>query len=146
MIIARELNKEKDKHKLETFVKIFNSKLTIEDILSNDLIYIMQSGEKIVGITAAMIYDDKSLLNLIIINKEERNSKLGDGLLRSILNKLEKEGIKKVYSKVISEFLIKEGFKKVKPNTKLINDLSIKENTDILECNLETFFSKCCNE
>ncbi|MTI70227.1 MAG: GNAT family N-acetyltransferase [Firmicutes bacterium] len=146
MIIAKELNKEKDIQKLETFVKNSKSKLTIDDILSNDLIYIMLIGEKIIGVTGAMMYDDKSLLNLIIIIKEERNGKLGDALLRSILNKLEKEGIKKVYSKVISKFLIKEGFKKIKPTTKLLNELSIKENTDILECNLETFFSKCCNE
>lgn len=69
-------------------------------------------------------------LELLEVIEKYRGNNLGEGLLRSTLNKLDKIGIKKVYYNCDNSYLIRKGF--------------LKEN-DIIYVELPDFFNLGCS-
>ncbi len=103
--------------------------------------YVVEDHSNLCGICAfEMIGDEKAKIDFIFIKEQDRGFKLGDGLLRAVLNHLEHQGVKKV--------LIKSD---VKTNGFYVaEDLEIiyaePENSDLLTfvVELPQFFSKPC--
>ena len=60
-----------------------------------------------------------------------RNNKIGDGLLKVVIDKLDREEVKKLYFPEMNTYLIKNGFKENSEN--------------ILEVDIEEFFKRKCS-
>lgn len=110
----------------------------IQDVEINGMIFIMIEDKNIIGVCKIEIENHSGNLKYLVIKEGKRKQKLGDGLLRGILNKLDNQNIKKVYYKENNTYLIKSGFNLNQDNK--------------IELNISEFFSggcKCsgeCNE
>lgn len=77
---------------------------------NNLLIYEGYDNETLIGECRVKIEGKIAYLESLHINEEHRGSNLGEGLLRSILNKLDKLGIERVSFDGKNSYLIKKGF------------------------------------
>lgn len=80
--------------------------------LFNTLTYAGYKNETLFGKCRVNLNKDIAHLEVLEIDDNFRGNNLGEGLLRSTLNKLDKIGIKKVYYKCYNPYLIKMGFMK----------------------------------
>lgn len=78
--------------------------------LVNSITYAGYENETLFGRCQVNLNKDIAYLEVLEINDNFRGNNLGEGLLRSTLNKLDKIGIKKVYYKYYNHYLIKMGF------------------------------------
>ena len=111
----------------------------INDILINEGINEMKLSDKILvvvednivlGLCKVEIRNLNSKLKYLIIKENSRGQRLGDGLLRTIINKLDLQGIEKMFYDKIDLYLLRKGF---------------MENKDgILELNISEFFKVGC--
>lgn len=102
----------------------------IKDLNLNNLIYVILEDNFIKGACKIDIDDASGLLKYIVVEKKSRGRNLGEGLLRSTLNKLDKDGIETVYYKELDPYLLKKGF--------------LKTNDNNLELNISDFFGIGC--
>lgn len=126
MIVLREYKNE-DLNEIKEILHEDN----IKDCTADGIIYVMLDGTKLIGTSKVNFENDKWFLNYLIIKKEERGKKLGDGLLRAILYKLENQNVKKVYFNGENIYLINKGFN--------------MEDNGLLSIDINKFFSKKCN-
>ena len=91
----------------------------INDILINEGINEMKLSDKILvvvednivlGLCKVEIRNLNSKLKYLIIKENSRGQRLGDGLLRTIINKLDLQGIEKMFYDKIDLYLLRKGF------------------------------------
>lgn len=110
----------------------------------NQIIYVMEENEEIIGVTKISVINNIGLLNYLIIDEDRRGENLGDALLRSVLNYCDLNSIKKVYYPYENLYLEKKGFKLVdKSEIELVKIKNIKIDK-VMFCNTEEFFKDGC--
>lgn len=121
-----------------------NSIENIKDLNKRNIIYMLEEDDNILGVCKIENYNYYGILSYIVISKDFRGQKLGDGLLRATFNYCLRNGIQEIYYDKKDSFLTTSGFSlassEVIPKTvreKIPSD-------EILRCNLEDFFSKGC--
>lgn len=102
----------------------------INDLELNKNIIVVVEDNIVLGLCKFEIENENSWLKYLIIKKSNRGQYLGDGLLRTVLNKLDLQGIEKMFYNDMDLYLIKKGFKENKEG--------------ILELNISEFFSIGC--
>lgn len=128
MIVIRKF-KNSDLEDLKELLEEVNIKA--EDANLDDLVYLSFVDQKLIGVIRAKQKQDIWVLNYVYISKKWRNKKMGDALLRVVIDKLDRKEVKRLYFPEIDKYLIKNGFQKNSDN--------------ILELDVEGFFeNKCC--
>lgn len=133
MLVIREY-KESEIQDIKKFLISEN----IQELEINGMIFIMIEDKDIIGVCKIEIENHSGNLKYLVIKEDMRKQRLGNGLLRAIINKLDNQDIKKVYYKENNTYLKKNGFNLNQDNQ--------------LELNISEFFSggcKCsgeCNE
>lgn len=102
----------------------------VEDLNLNEMIYIMIEDNIIIGVSKVEIENNNGNLKYLVIKEASRGQDLGNGLLRGILNKLDNNGVEKIYYKEMDSYLIKKGFYLNEKNQ--------------LELNISEFFNNGC--
>ena len=128
MIVIRKY-KDSDLGALKDLME--GSKINVKSSDLEDLIYLSFEDEKLIGAIKVEKKDEIWYLDYIYIDKGYRNSKIGDGLLRVAIDKLEKNGVKTLYFSSFDGYLMKRGFKKNKDHK--------------LELDVENFFKAKCS-
>lgn len=128
MIVLREFKKE-DLEKLRTMLQSEDIKVELPS--SSELIYMSISDDELMGAIKVNENEDIWTLDYIYIAEKWRNQMIGDGLLRVMIDKLDRNKVKSLYFKDIDQYLIKRGFEK--------ND------DNILELDVENFFGDTCS-
>lgn len=128
MIVLREFKKE-DLEKLKIMLQSEDMKVEIPN--SNELIYMSISDEELMGAIKVNQNEDIWTLDYIYIAEKWRNQMIGDGILRVMIDKLDRKKVKSLYFQNIDQYLIKRGFK--------INE------DNILELDVENFFGDTCS-
>ncbi len=105
--------------------------IDIKDSNANELIYLSFEDENIIGAIKTKRKKDLWILEYIYIAHEWRNNKIGDGLLKVMIDKLDRNKVKRLYFPEINGYLIKNGFKENEEN--------------ILEIDIEDFFKHKCS-
>lgn len=77
---------------------------------NNSLIYGGFEDENLFGLCIIHIKENKGEIKYLAVKDNFRGSNLGDGLLRSALNKLDKMGINFVFYPNVDTYLLKIGF------------------------------------
>jgi ribosomal protein S18 acetylase RimI-like enzyme len=112
-------------------IKSFLTKNRIKESFSPKGLYFGAFDDgKLFGTTQIVLEDGKAYIQFIFIDEDYRGQGLGNAMVRSLLNKLELNGFKMVYSKVENEYLKKIGF-------------SLDQGE--YYCNLEEMFSGGCS-
>jgi N-acetylglutamate synthase-like GNAT family acetyltransferase len=133
MLVIREYKESETQD-----IKKFLISEHIRDLEINGMIFIMIEDKDIIGVCKMEMRNYGGNLKYLVIKEDKRKQKLGNGLLRGILNKLDNQDIEKVYYRENNSYLIKNGFY-LNPEGQL-------------ELNVSEFFSggcKCpgeCNE
>lgn len=143
MITGRIIKTNNDLEQVNNFLVSNSIKDTVM-LNDNSIIYILEEDGKIVGVCNVERVNYYGIIKFIVVKKELRGQKLGDGLLRSTFNYCLRHGINVVYYHEHDSFLTSIGFSTANINTipKVIKE-KITSN-EILECNLEDFFSRGC--
>lgn len=143
MISGRIIKTNKDLEEVNRFLTA-NSIKTITILNENNFIYILEADDKIIGVCSIDKQSTNGILKFIVISKELRGQKLGDGLLRATFNYCLRNGINEVYYHKKDSFLVSIGFTAIKSNTvpKVVKEKT--QSDEILHCNLEDFFSRGC--
>lgn len=128
MIVLREFRSD-DLKRLKNLLEFENIEPCLPN--SNELIYLSFSDENLIGAIKVNNIEDIWILDYIYIIEKWRNKKIGDGILRVIIDKLDKKKIKKLYFPKRNNYLIKRGFKINKDNR--------------LELDIENFFKDACS-
>lgn len=102
----------------------------IEDLEIQDFIYVMLEDDTVIGACKVDLEGEEGFLSYLVIESNKRGEGLGEGLLRAILNKLDLDGILKVYFHEKNSYLLSKGF--------------IENGENQLELNLSEFFSGSC--
>lgn len=119
MICFRKFKKED----LDKVKDILNEE-KISNLQIEDTIYVVTDSEDILGLVKVREEREKWFLQYLVVKKEMRGKRLGDGLIRVISNYLLKKGVERLYYQEGNEFLIKIGFKK---NCENLYELDIGE-------------------
>jgi len=138
----KEINKLLNENKINC--------MEIRDKLSNSMIVLYDNS--IIGFANyIMIADRMAILENVLVHKKYRNQYFGDGLVKAILNLVDKRGINKIYvlsSKKFSGFFSNIGFIKEdnysEEFTKLISEKINIDDRDIYYAKLPEFFKKAC--
>lgn len=125
MLVLRNYNYENKKELKKLLIEE-----GIEDLELDGIIYIVLDNDLLIGASKVTEECNKWILQYIVIKDEFRGQKLGDGLLRAVLNKIVNQGIKEVFFKSTDPFLINRGF--------------IQTNNNEIKLDLENFFNKEC--
>lgn len=128
MIVIRRF-KDKDLNDLKNL--LVDSNIEEESPSEDDFIYVVFEDEAIIGAVKAHEKNDIWVLDYLYIDSDWRNKKIGDGLLRVILDKLDRGKITTLYFYGFDGYLVKRGFK--------------KNEDDILEIDVENFFKEGCS-
>lgn len=103
--------------------------------------YVVEDQKKLCGLCAYELLDNqKAKIDFIYIREQDRGFKLGDGLLRAVLNHLDHRGVKKVLiesNSTTNGFYVAEGLEIV---------YTSPENSDLLTfvVELPQFFNSPC--
>lgn len=111
-------------------IKEFLIKEGIKDLVLEGIIYVALDDGDLVGVGKVLKKDKKCILEYLVIREDKQNQKIGDGLLRAILNKLYNQGVKKIYCSLSNDYLLKKGF--------------ILNYENHLELNIPDFFNNGC--
>lgn len=92
-------------------IKRFLDKNDIRDSFSPKGLYFGAFDDgSLFGATQVVLEDGKAYIQFVFIDQEYRGQGLGNAMVRSLLNKLEMNGFKMVYSKMDNEYLERIGF------------------------------------
>ena len=105
MIVLRQIEKD-DYSNAKSILKVNG----IEDDLSQGIIYIINNGDCIMGVSKIIIKDNYGILKYVVVKEKFRGLNYGDSLLRGILFKCKSMGINKVYYHGYDSYLLKKGF------------------------------------
>ena len=102
----------------------------------------------------AQIVLDESIaeIRMLYVNPDARQQGMGDGILRTTLNYLEKQGYRWVMVRNndnLKDFFIKKGFKSLDSSNILLELGSIPsnyQNSESYYCNIPDFFEKGCKK
>lgn len=121
-----------------------NSIENITDLNEKNTIYILEEDDRIIGVCEIENYNSYGILRYIVIFRDFRGQKLGDGLLRATFNYCLRNGIQEIYYDKKDSFLASSGFSLTSSD---VIPKTVREkipSDEILQCNLEDFFSKGC--
>lgn len=141
MISVKKINKKEELSKV--------NKLLVENGFQKEnnleqIIYIMEENEELIGVAKITVIKNIGLLNYLIIDSNRRGENLGDSLLRSILNYCDLNSIKKIYYPYENLYLQKKGFKLADINEKKLLNLNNIIANKLIVCNTEEFFKNSC--
>ena len=105
MIVLRQIEKD-DYSNAKSILKVNG----IEDDLSQGIIYIINNGDCIMGVSKIIIKDNYGILKYVVVKEKFRGLDYWDSLLRRILFKGKSMGITKVYYHMYDSYLLKKGF------------------------------------
>lgn len=141
MISVKKINKKEELSKVN---KLLVKNGFQEENETDQIIYIMEENEELIGVAKITVIKNIGLLNYLIIDSDRRGENLGDSLLRSILNYCDLNSIKKVYYPYENLYLEKKGFKLAdKSEIELVKIKNIKIDK-VMFCNTEEFFKDGC--
>ena len=126
MLVIREYE-EKETQQIKDI--LIEEKINNLDL--NENIVVVVEDNIVLGVCKFEVKDSNSWLKYLVIKEDSRGEALGDGLLRTVLNKLDLEGIKKIFYDGIDLYLMKKGF--------------MKKSEDVLELNISEFFTGGCS-
>lgn len=130
MIVLRKF-KIDDLKNLEELFKGNNIEVNLPN--QSELIYLGLLDHELIGAIKANEKEGIWTLDYIYIEERWRNQSIGDGLLRVIIDNLDKKEIKRLYCSQINQYLIKKGFEEYKD--------------DMIYLNIEGFFNnRCCGD
>ncbi|WP_069649509.1 GNAT family N-acetyltransferase [Caloranaerobacter ferrireducens] len=115
MISVKKINKKEELSKVNKLL-VKNGFQEENDL--EQIIYIMEENEELIGVAKITVIKNIGLLNYLIIDSNRRGENLGDSLLRSILNYCDLNSIKKIYYPYENLYLQKKGFKLADINEK----------------------------
>lgn len=128
-----ELRRHKEDEIPQINLMLIEEKVT--DLELNENIVVLVENNIVLGICKVDVENSNSVLHYLIIKENSRGENLGDGLLRTVLNRLHLQNIKKIYYNNLDLYLIKKGF--------------TNKDESILELNISEFFlcrCKCSGE
>lgn len=125
LLFRKYQNKDKD-----DILKLLKQE-GILDFNFGGTIYVAIEDEGLVGVAKGEKIEGKWYIEDLVILREKRGRGLGDALLRSLLNRINNQGAKWIYSKEKEGFLIDMGFE--------------LNNIDELQLNIDDFFNKPCD-
>lgn len=141
IVVRKTLNIEENKTITNLLIKN-NIRLNVS---KNNTYFVIVDNGTIVGGCSLTINTDYAIIDFLIIDEKRRGEKLGDGLLRGVLNYCLRMSINKAYFIGRNQYLIKKGFYEVDKNIRE-TILGTTMNSDIvLECDIEGFFNKGCS-
>lgn len=95
-MITMRIPREKDKEKLVMFLN--ENEISIEldsDVMNNSMI--VEEGKNLIGYSNYVFNDSICEIQTVFVQPEYRRKKIGDGLIRALLNLACKREIKEVY-------------------------------------------------
>ncbi len=123
-----------------------------DNILHNSMV--IRDGGKIIGYSQfkEIPKENAALMEILIVKKEFRGQQLGDGLIKSVLNLVDRRQIKKFYVQATNKsalFYKRVGLTKRELNrsetiVKYINSDGSKDSIEVYEAILPDFFNKAC--
>lgn len=137
MILARKVNLIEENNLIKPF---------ISDYDINDIIFILEENEDIIGISKLKPIKEFGLLQELFIKDNKRGQGYGDGLLRATLNYCFRNNIQEVYHPTFNKYLVGKGFRLI-DTSDINNEIKIYiTESSILKCNTDEFFTySCCN-
>ena len=125
MLELREF-KEDERQQIEELLSYEN----IEDLSLDRNVTVLVEDGLVLGVCKVNRVKEKVYLQYLIIKEASRGDKLGDGLLRTVLNKLDLQGLEKIYYDFPDSYLVKKGFK--------------ENGQGLLELDISKFFNVGC--
>ena len=110
----------------------------------NEIIYILEENDKIIGACKIETHNSYGILRYIVVSKNFRGQKFGDGLLRAAFNYCLRNGIQEIYFDKHDTFLTSIGFTLASAYSISKRKEDEISSDEILQCNLEEFFSRTC--
>lgn len=101
-----------------------------KELEDDDLLYLCFIDEGLVGAIRANLEEEDYFLKYLFVAKDYRDQMLGDGLLRVVIDRLERQGLKRLYYRGFDGYLIKRGFR--------------EKGEGLLEIDIENFFKAGC--
>ena len=95
-----------------------------------DLLYLCFIDEDLVGAIGVDLEEEDYFLRYIFVAENYRNEMLGDGLLRVVIDRLERQGLRSLYYRGRDGYLLKRGFE--------------EKEDGLLEIDVENFFKGGC--
>lgn len=141
MISGRKIKLKQD---IEQAQKILDANKIQDNIDINDIIYVLEDNDDIIGVCGIEKNSDYGVLKYLVISNINRGNNFGDSLLRATLNCCLRYGIYNVIYPEINDYIFKFGFDKVDSNN-VSDKLNTTFNKEILLCDIENFFSKGCS-
>ena len=141
MLIARKAKDAKDNNEMLNNLKQNYIDCNIEN---SSLSYIIEEDNNIIGGCNFYFIKDNAVINFLVIDKNKTGEKIGDGLLRAVLNYCLINGIKNAYFLGNNQYFIKKGFREEREFNKDVFEKTDKKSDTVLVCNIEKFLSKKC--
>lgn len=110
---------------------------------------ILSERDEIYGITSYISRGENAFINILFIIPEYRGMHFGDGIIKALLNLMDKEGIKTVYiefPKTFEGFLKKLGMKRFEDRLRLkkLFNVNLDKKSVIYMTKLPDFFETAC--
>lgn len=139
MLIARKAKDKREYRDIVNILKLYNLDWNMGNA---SLSFILEENEIIIGGCNFYFFQDKAIINFLVIDKNKTEENLGDGLLRAALNYCLIKGIKNAYYLSSNDYFIKKGFVENKELIKEFSDITDFVLDSVLECNIEEFLRK----
>ncbi|SCG83346.1 hypothetical protein DW1_1776 [Proteiniborus sp. DW1] len=141
IVVRKTINLEE----IEFVANILNKNNMEINISKSSICFIIEDNSAIVGGCSLITNYDYAIIDFLIIDEKRRGEKLGDGLLRGVLNYCLRRNISKAYFIGHNQYLIKKGFCEVDKNIREIILGTTMNSDTVLECDVEEFFNKDCS-
>lgn len=141
MILGRKINLETD---LSEVNKILKNNDVTDNIKEDDIIYVLEDNNIIIGVCKIKSYDQFGVLEYIVISPIFRGNNFGDSLLRATFNYCLRNGINNIFYLAFDKYIENRGFDKIDFRNIPLEIRNVVLNNEALVCNLEYFFSTGC--
>lgn len=130
-MLSMRIPNEKVKESLALFIDKANYSITLNEETMNNMM-IVEEGSTIIGFANYVIKDEEYWIDHLYIEPSFRKRKIGDGLIRALLNLMDRRSIRTVFMKLPTGFAA------------YLTVDSYKKDESIYTATLPDFFEKPC--
>ncbi|BEP29052.1 hypothetical protein [Helicovermis profundi] len=119
-----------------------------DDITTENTMILVEK-DNVYGISSFITNNDEAFINILFIKNDFRGMHFGDGLIKAILNLIDKKSYKRAFIELPREyegFLINTGLYKENSKNKIMKkfNINLDKNSVIYFANLPNFFDTAC--